>query len=207
MGKKLKRIKHELIEHSPFTLFATVIAILIVVVIKSALNKEIPEAFFEILHPAHLLVSSIVTAAIYYKYKKSIFKSMIIGILGSIIIGSLSDVFFPWLGGITLGLKMEFHLPVIKEPFLIISTAIIGSILGIATKITKIPHFIHVFISVFASLFYIVSFSNGLLPIQFLLSTIIVFIAVLIPCCISDIVFPIIFSKENNTKSKKTHHH
>lgn len=204
---KGQRIKHELIEHYPFTLFATIIAIIIVLIIKTVLNKSIPDTVFHILHPAHLFVSAIVTAGIYSKYKKNLFKAILIGVSGSIVIGSLSDIILPWFGGLALGLKMSFHLPLIEEPFLIIATAMIGSVFGIITKITKMPHFIHVFLSVFASLFYIISFSTGLLPLQFLLATIIVFIAVLVPCCISDIIFPIIFSDSKSKKSIISHHH
>lgn len=191
-----KKILHELKHHYPFTFAATTIAIIIIIFIKFSLNKEIPESFFHILHPAHLFVSAIVTSALYYKYKKRIFPALLIGLTGSIIIGSLSDIILPWLGGKSLGFNISFHLALIEEPFLILSTAILGSLFGILTKLTKIPHFIHVFLSVFASLFYLTSFTIGINLLQFILSLIIVFIAVLIPCCISDIIFPMLFVKK-----------
>ena len=195
--KKLKKIVHELKEHYPFTFLATLIAVLLVFLIKVYLKKDINESVFHILHPAHLFVSAIVTSALFFKYKRKPMLTLIIGLTGSIIIGSLSDIIFPWLGGLAFNLKPSFHLPLIETPFLIISTALIGSLIGIATKFTKIPHFIHVFLSVFASLFYLIAFSQVSNTIGYVVSTLIVFIAVLVPCCISDILFPMFFVKKD----------
>lgn len=193
-----KKILHELQEHIPFTFLATLMAIILIIFVKIVLSKEIPESLFHIMHPAHLFVSAIVTSALFYKYKKRIFYALLVGLTGSIIIGSLSDIILPWLGGKSFGFDISFHLALIKEPFLIISSAIIGSFIGILTRFTKTPHFLHVFLSIFASLFYLTSFTTGLNIIQFILSIMIVFIAVLIPCCISDIVFPMLFVRKKN---------
>lgn len=193
--KRFGNLKKEILEHIPFTLLASVFAVILVLLIRFSLNKEISESVFEVLHPMHVFVSAIVTSAIYYRYKKSVIPAIIIGVTGAIIVGSLSDILLPYLGGLILGLEPEFHLPIIKETFLILSTAIIGSFLGIVSKITKLPHVIHVFLSVFASLFYILSFSNVVEIIYLIYSLIIVFVAVFIPCCISDIIYPLFFVK------------
>jgi hypothetical protein len=201
------KILKELKEHAPFTFFATLIAVFLIVIIKFYFLKDIPESWFHIMHPGHVFVSALVSAAIFYKYKKNIFYSLIIGISISVIIGSTSDILIPWLGGIIFNLETSFHLPLIEETFLIISTALLGSILGIITKISKEPHFLHVFISVFASLFYLTSFSHNLSYIEFILMILIVFVAVLIPCCMSDIVFPVLLSKTKHSHHKNSHSH
>ena len=201
-NKISKEIFHELREHSPFTFLATLIAILLVAMIKFSLLKEIPGTLFHIMHPAHVFVSAIVSAALFYKYKKNIIQSLLVGVGASIIIGSISDVLIPWLGGGLFKFQTEFHLPLIEETFLIVSTALIGSTLGIILKISKEPHFLHVLLSVFASLFYLTSFSHSLSYIEFLIMVIIVFIAVLIPCCMSDIFFPIILAKSKHKHNK-----
>jgi hypothetical protein len=200
-----KKILQELKEHAPFTFFATLVAILLVVIIKFSLFKEVPEGLFHIMHPAHVFVSAMVSAALFYKYKKNVITSLLVGMGASIIIGTISDVLFPYLGAISFNLPTEFHLPIIEESFLIISTAIIGSILGIVLKLSKEPHFLHVFLSVFASLFYLTSFTQQLVYTQFLAMILIVFIAVLIPCCVSDIILPVLLSK-NKKKSKRNKH-
>ena len=196
MKFKLKDLIHELKHHAPFTAFASIIAILVVLLIQYYFEKSISENLFEIFHPAHIIVSSMVTAGIFYKYKPKIIFAVLIGISGAIIIGSLSDIIIPWLGGNLLNLKTIFHLPLIEEPLTILGFALIGSFIGIATKITKIPHFIHVFLSVFASLFYLLAFTPTFNFLSFIAAFFIVLIAVIIPCCVSDIVFPFIFLKE-----------
>lgn len=196
MKFKLKDFTHELKHHAPFTAFASIIAILVVLLIQYYFNKSVSENLFDIFHPAHIIASSMVTAGIFYKYKPKIISAVLIGISGAIIIGSLSDIIIPWLGGNLLNLKTIFYLPLIEKPLIILASAIIGSSIGIATKITKIPHFTHVFLSVFASLFYLLAFTPIFNFLTFIAAFFIVLIAVIIPCCVSDILFPFLFLKE-----------
>jgi len=193
MKFKIKEFTHELKHHLPFTALATAFAIIIAILFVSFFKQNISENIFNILHPLHVIVSAIVTSAIFYKYKKNIFQAIIIGVFGAIIIGSISDVIFPYLGGEILQLKMHFHFPLIKIPLIIILSALIGSIIGILTGLTKIPHLVHVSISVFASIFYILAFSSQLSLIYFIGIFIIIILAVIIPCCTSDILFPFFF--------------
>ncbi len=198
-----KKILKELKEHAPFTFLATIIAILLAVIIKFSLSKNIPQEFFHIMHPLHIFVSALVSAALFYKYKKNVLMGLLVGITVSLILGTISDILIPYLGATIFNFSTEFHLPLIEESFLIISTALIGSILGIIIKISKEPHFLHVFLSVFASLFYLTTFTESLEYMKFIIMIIIVFVSVLIPCCISDIVLPILISK--NKKNSKSH--
>ena len=185
----------EIKEHIPFTFLATLSAIILTAILFFVIKIQNLESTFEVIHPIHLFVSAIVTSGIYYKYKNNFFEALGIGIIGSILIGSFSDIILPYLGGNLLSLNTNFHLPLLEIPFIIVATAIIGSIVGIKTGITHLPHFLHVFLSVFASIFYLIAFSQTLTLTYLAISTIIIFIAVLIPCCISDIIFPLIFIK------------
>jgi len=197
---RTKEIIHELKHHLPFTAFATIIAIILVILLQYLFQKQISENLFEIFHPLHIVASSIVTAGIFYKYKSKLIPALLVGITGSIIIGSLSDIILPWLGGTALGFKTSFHLLLIEKPALILLSALIGSLVGISTKITKVPHFIHVFLSVFASLFYLLAFSSTFSLVYFIGAFLIVFISVILPCCISDILFPFFFLGEKIKK-------
>jgi predicted membrane protein len=198
--KTLNDLTHELKHHIPFTALATIIAISIVIFIKYFSQTQVSNDLFNILHPIHIIASAIVTTAIFYKYKKNYPQAILVGILGAIIMGSLSDIIFPWLGGNILGLSTEFHLPLIEETSVILVSALIGSLLGLATKFTRMPHFFHVFLSVFASLFYLLAFSNSFNTLYFIGAFFITFIAVIIPCCISDIIFPFLFLGEKIKK-------
>jgi len=190
-------IAHELKHHLPFTLVASLVASVLVAIIflvRGGLGN-FDMAAFEILHPAHVLVSAAATATIFHRYKKSFLESVLIGTVGAILIGTLSDVIFPWISGNLLMLDTHFHLPLAEEPFLIISIAIIGSLIGIFLGLSKVSHLLHVFLSVFASLFYLLAFSSGITIWIILIISLVVFVAVLVPCCISDIVFPLLFIK------------
>ena len=193
MRFKIKEFVHELRHHLPFTALATAIAIIIAILFVSFLKQNISEAIFEVIHPLHVVASAIVTSAIFYKYKKNIFQAMLVGVFGAIIIGSISDIIFPYLGGELLQLDMHFHLPLIEHPIIIILSALIGAAIGILTGLTKIPHIVHVGLSVFASIFYLIAFSTSMSLIYLIGIFVVVVVAVIIPCCTSDVLFPFFF--------------
>ena len=192
-------ILKELKLHLPFTLVSS-LAAGILVAIFYLINKTyflgVVSGLFGFMHPAHVLVSAMATSAIYWKYKKSITKTILMGVVGAILIGSLSDIIFPWAAGNLFSLNTFFHLPILESPLLIISVALVGSVLGVYS-LFNISHSIHVFLSIFASLFYLLAFSieGGILTI--LTISLLTFFAVYIPCCISDIVFPLLFIKKS----------
>ncbi|MFC2014503.1 hypothetical protein ACFLUP_00750 [Chloroflexota bacterium] len=210
----IKSIIDELKHHIPFTLVGAVSGIIIMlIVVLVNVPSQVSLTVFHVLHPLHVVLSALATTAMYRKYgKKNIWAAFLIGYSGSIGIASLSDAIIPYLGGALLGIEIEFHLPFIeteKMPFLgiemwkmIHSAALVGIIIGYLKPTTKIPHSGHVFLSTWASLFYFTAFGIAhwlpLLPLVFLF----LFLAVWIPCCVSDIVFPLFF-----TGKRLQHHH
>ena len=202
----LKRIANELKRHAPFTAFGAVTGIIImVVVVFGHISRELSQVIFYTLHPVHVVLSALVTTAIYMRYRKSkIWMAILIGYTGSIGIATLSDAIIPYLGGILLHIPMEFHAPFIetqKMPFIGIekwkivnSAALAGIAIGYWRPTTRVPHFGHVLLSTWASLFNFTAFGIAnwipLLPFIFLF----LFLAVWIPCCTSDIVYPLMFT-------------
>ena len=200
-----KRIVHELAEHAPFTAAGAATGIIImVVIIFGNVPSQISNAAFYTLHPIHVLLSALVTTAMYRKYgSRKIWAAVLIGYAGSIGIATISDAIIPYLGGALLNIEMEFHIPFIetgKMPFLgiekwmlINSAAVIGIATGYLKPTTKIPHLGHVLLSTWASLFYLTAFGTAnwipLLPLVFIF----LFLAVWLPCCLSDIAFPLLF--------------
>jgi hypothetical protein len=204
----LKRIAQELRSHALFTALGALTGIIIMVIIVFGnIPTQISQTAFYTLHPIHVVLSAMVTTAMYVKYKKSkIWAVILIGWTGSIGIATMSDVLVPYLGGTLLHVEMSFHVPFIetsKMPVIGIQTwivvngaALLGIAIGYWKQTTKIPHFGHVLLSTWASLFYFTAFGTAnwlpLLPFVFL----ILFLAVWIPCCLSDIVYPLLFIKE-----------
>ena len=200
INKMNSNLLHELKEHIPFTALATVVSVLVSFFIMKAnlITSLIP--IFYIFHPIHLFFSAIVSTALFYKYKKNIFLSIMVGMFISMIIGSISDVFFPYLGSLLFKIPISFHLPALESPALIIGATFLGALIGIFFKKTKFPHFFHVFISVFASLFYIFAYSTAFSLLNLFFIVIITTISVVVPCCLGDIILPLLFKDKLEKK-------
>ncbi len=202
----LRRIVSELRHHITFTIVGAVSGVIIMLVIVLAnVPSSVSQTIFYTLHPLHVVFSALATTAMYRKYTNGKFwAALLIGYTGSIGIASLSDAVIPYLGGSLLGLEIEFHLPFIeagKIPFLgvtewivVNSAALAGIVIGYLRPATRLPHSGHVFLSTWASLFYFTAFGVAnwlpLLPFVFLF----LLLAVWLPCCVSDIVFPLLFT-------------
>jgi len=190
-----KRIAKELKEHIPFTALGALTGIVItVIIVLGNVPSHISNTIFYTLHPLHVLLSALVTTAMYMRYKKGKFwVAILIGWTGSIGIATISDAMIPYLGGSLLHAQMEFHVPFIEEWWINL-VALAGIAIGYWKQTTKIPHFGHVLLSTWASLFYFTAFGIAdnwipLLPFIFLF----LFLSVWIPCCLSDIVYPLLF--------------
>ncbi len=206
--KTLKRIAHELAEHAPFTALGAVAGIIVMVIIYfTHAPRETSEALFYTLHPLHIIFSALVTTSMYRLHKRGRFWAIIlIGYTGSVGIATLSDIIIPYLGGSTLNIPMEFELPFMETsnmPFIEIpkwiivnAAAFIGIAIACWKPTTRFPHMGHVLLSTWASLFSFTAFGIAdwmpLLPFIFLF----LFLAVWLPCCVSDIVYPLLWVRE-----------
>jgi len=192
-----KRIAHELKEHAPFTALGAVSGIIImVIVVLGNVPSHISQTAFYVSHPLHVLLSALVTTAMYTRYRKAKFwAAVLIGWTGSIGVATMSDAIIPYLGGNLLHAQMGFHVPFIEE-WWINFVALAGVAIGYRRQTTKIPHLAHVLVSTWASLFYFTAFGIAdwihLLPYVFLF----LFLSVWIPCCTSDIVYPLLFVRK-----------
>ncbi len=190
----LRLIISELKEHAPFTAFGAITGVIIMVIIVLAnVSSGVSQAIFFTLHPLHVVFSALATTAMYRKYgSRRVWAVLLVGYFGSIGIATLSDAVLPYLGGTLLNLEIEFEIPFINEWWLINPAALTGIAIGYLRPATKFPHYGHVLLSTWASLFYFTAFSAAqwipLLPFIFLF----LFLAVWLPCCISDIVFPLL---------------
>jgi len=199
----LRRIANELGEHVPFTIFGAItgVIVMVIIVLVNILPQvsQVSYSVFYILHPAHVVLSALVTTAMYRKYSNGkIWTALFVGYLGSIGIATLSDSVIPYLGETLLNLpNAGIHIGFIEEWWIVNPAALIGIAIGYWRPITKVPHSGHVLISTWASLFHIIMALGEtvdwitLIPIFFFL-----FLGVWIPCCTSDIVFPLLFVRK-----------
>ncbi len=197
-NQMFKRIAAELVRHVPFTASGTATGIIImVIIVLFSVPHQISYSIFYTLHPIHVMLSALATTAMYRKYSHGkLWVVILIGYTGSIGIATISDAIIPYLGGTLLGIKIEFHVPFIEKWWLVNPLALIGIALGYWRPTTKFPHYGHVLLSTWASLFYFTAFGIAhwipLLPFIFLF----LFFAVWAPCCLSDIIYPLLFTKK-----------
>ena len=228
IGERVKHIGAELKGHAPFTILGALTGILLMMVFKDV-SKENAHVFFGIFHPAHVLLSAMVTASLFSMHKKvkSFILILVIGYVGSIGVATLSDCIIPYIGETILGVSVpkhadlhaehedehvhtedcehdhggehpKIHLGFIENWYLVNPAAIIGVLIAYFLPRTKYPHAVHVLISTWASSAHILM--NTQTEITIVLATgflIVLFLAVWLPCCISDIVFPLLFVKSD----------
>jgi hypothetical protein len=189
----------ELKHHAPFTIFGAITGI-VIMLLSLKLPYRVSYNVFYVLHPFHVFLSALVTAAMYklHKDRFSLFALLIIGYLGSIGIATLSDSIIPYIGESILNMPNRgIHLGFIEKWWLVNPLAIIGIIVAYYKPKTKFPHGLHVLLSTWASLFHIIMAGAGFLGwFSFIGIFIFLFLAVWLPCCISDIVFPLLFVKK-----------
>jgi hypothetical protein len=205
----LRNLIDELRAHVPFTALGAAIGIIAMVIIllsdSLAGFTRISEPLFEVLHPTHVVLSAIVTTALYKRYSNGkILAIILVGYIGSIGIATLSDSLIPYLGETLLGLpNREVHVGFIEEWYIVNPAALLGIAIGYFRPATKVSHFGHVFISTWASLAHNVMAMDATISFLTLLGIFVfLFVAVWVPCCASDIVFPLLF-----TKNRLSPHH
>ena len=203
-----KKIIHELTEHSPFTLFGAMTGIILMMVFRKVPHNTAYVLFY-MLHPVHVFLSALATTAIYCRYKpkartepfKKFWKVLIIGFLGSVGIGTLSDCLIPLWGEILLEMPhAEAHIGFIEKWWLINPLALAGILIAYFKPFTKLPHAGHVFISTWASLFHMLMAAGHQHMVSYFGVFIFLFLAVWIPCCLSDIIFPLLFVKDKGER-------
>jgi len=207
MRAGLRHLRQELFSHLPFSVFSTVGGMMLVAILTflgapfyANVTGGLPAAFedlFHIFHPAHLLFSATATTAMFWKYERRFWKACLVGFLGAIVICGISDILMPYLSGLLLGAPMHIHICVIQHPQLVLPFTVVGIGTGFLAadhivRATFFSHAAHVLVSSVASLLYLVSFGLGDWFHQAGLVFIFVVLAVTIPCCLSDIVFPLL---------------
>ena len=226
---KIKEIFAELKAHSPFTAAGAFLGILFMLLFKD-IDKDNAVRLFAVFHPLHVVLSAMVTAALFKLHRKasSFLFILVIGYVGSIGVATLSDCILPYFGQSILGAaipthaalhvgseteeehgdeadhvhgsecnhghELHLHLGFIEEWYLVNPAALLGIALAYFRPSTKMPHAAHILISTWASAsFMLMSSPEHLSPLLLTGMFIALFIAVWLPCCVSDIIFPMMF--------------
>jgi len=99
------------------------------------------------------------------------------------------------------GGKPHIHLGFIEDWYVVNPAAILGVLIAWFWPRTKFPHAGHILISTWASSFHVLMNTHReLTPMLFFAIFVVLFIAVWLPCCMSDIVFPMFFVKSPHVR-------
>ncbi|MBN2162495.1 MAG: hypothetical protein JXR25_16270 [Pontiellaceae bacterium] len=204
-------IVDELKHHGPFTLLGALIGVVGVLLLQrlmpNALQTQRVEALFEFSHPLHVFLSALVTAAVYKNYrgrphhsKTGMIAVVLVGYFGSIGIATLSDCIVPYWGELLMGWDhAHAHIGIIEMPVIINLAALLGIGGAFFSSQTHFSHGGHVLLSTAASLFHMLRVHPDSFSIsESLMVTAFLFLAVWGPCCLSDIVFPLIFTRKES---------
>ncbi len=245
---KLLHIVAELRGHAPFTVFGALLGIVFMAVFRG-LARPSPEVLFGIFHPAHVMLSAMVTSSLFaiHRKGKNFLLVLVVGYVGSIGIATLSDSVVPYIGASLFGLHVpthadlhgaedthtgesddehaghaheaetanehaghahetghpdetehHLHLGFLEDWYVVHPAAILGVLIAWSLPRTKFPHAAHVLISTWASSAHmLMNLSGAITAASAGAMFLILFIAVWLPCCISDIIFPLLFVKSD----------
>ena len=195
----LRNIGHEMRAHIPFTMAGTLTGILLMVLMVWAeVSHHHAEQLFWIAHPAHVFLSAVATTGLYRAHGRGgILATIVIGYVGCIGITTLSDSLIPYACENFLGLHSHVHAGFIEMRWLVNPLAFAGIAVGCWWPRSHYPHAGHVLLSTWASLFHtMMALGDTLNAVTLITVFAFLFLAVWIPCCTSDIVFPLLFARK-----------
>jgi len=209
MRHKFTNILTELKIHAPFTLFGASTGIVLMLLFKD-IQQQVSQNLFYVFHPTHVVLSAMVTASMFELHSKrpKFIIILLVGFFGSLGIATLSDSLIPYAGELLLGMHIHphthehtsfaerAHIGFIEGAHIVIPAAIIGVLIAYFRPKTKFPHAGHVLLSTWASSFHMIMAMGGQISLWKIIGGFaFLFLAVWLPCCISDIVFPLLFAE------------
>ena len=220
MRGRFGAILAELRSHAPFTLFGAVTGILAMLLFVRAPGAT-SLRLFQVFHPTHVVLSAIVTASLFrlHEKKTGFLIVLLVGYVGAIGTATLSDCVLPFFGESMLGVAVpteaaehgqqagpahadepdaaggpQIHLGFIEEWYVVNPSALLGILIAWFWPRTKFPHAGHILISTWASAAHIMmNMQGGLTILTAIGAFCVLFVAVWVPCCSSDIVVPLLF--------------
>jgi len=217
----------ELKGHAPFTSFGALLGVVFMLLFRNAGPAASHTLFAVFHPSHVFLSAMVTASMFkLHTMKKHLILVLIIGYFGSVGIATLSDIVIPYFSINILGLdvpthgeshhksaedqidssdhheqniyKPAIHLGFIEEWYIVNPAAFAGVLIAFFLPRTKFPHAAHVLISTWASSSYLLMNINTEMSIAAAIGIFAtLFIAVWLPCCVSDIIFPLLFVKSD----------
>lgn len=201
----------ELVCHLPYAIFSVTFCLAVLSfwnfsslsVLRPALMLQGTHALFHIFHFMHIIFAATGAIITYVRVSGNVLRGVLIGGLTAPLFCTLSDVALPYVGGRLLGIPMTFHLCWYSEIGNILPFLFVGLLNGYVMskhepsrqKNSLFSHLVHTLVSSFASLCYLISHGFTAWYDHSGIVLIILLIAVVLPCTISDLVIPMACAK------------
>lgn len=203
-------MSHELASHFPYAVFSVALSMIAAGILgyfSFGASPEVVEhgstVLFHSCHFLHIVFAATGSVLTFFRFSKNFYKGIIVGGASAVFFCVLSDVIIPYIIGAIMGIEMEFHICFISELSNVLPFLVVGVFNGWLLSQHKSAehsfysiwsHFAHIFVSSLASMLYTIS--HGMhdwyqyMGILFMLLV----IAVVIPCTLSDVVVPAYFA-------------
>lgn len=208
----------ELMCHLPYAVLALAVGLIALSIITACaaphtVEAGIDESFYRLFHTfhfMHIVFAAAGTTLAFLRYSNKWFRAVLVGSIVPAIFCVLSDVVFPYIGGRLLGVPMRLHICFFHSWSTITVFLSTGVLMGFVLRlhVARAPqgslftywlHFGHIMLSALAALFYLVSHGfygwDHCMGLVFLM----LLIAVVVPCTLSDIVVPIFVAKNGQS--------
>jgi hypothetical protein len=197
-------ITEEFLCHMPYTGVSLAFGFLLLSLLQFVAGDNVPpekyHILFHVFHYLHVVFAVMGTTLAYFRHARNVFVGIILSLCVPITFCVLSDSILPSLAGTLLGIPMHIHICFMHmhDAINLIILMFMGLIMGYAlTRVRQSlsifsfgSHFIHIFLSSLASLFYTLGhgFTDWYDNVGILFG--VLFVCVVVPCTLSDVVVP-----------------
>lgn len=203
-------VNHELICHFPYAVLSVALSMIAAGILgyfsfgaSPAVVEQGSMVLFHSCHFLHIVFAATGAVLTFFRYSQNVIKGIIVGAVSAIVFCVLSDVILPYVVGYIMGIDMELHICFLSElsnvlPFLVVGV-FNGWLLsrhkaGSQSFFSIWSHFAHIFVSSLASMLYTISHGMSNWHEYMGILFILLIIAVVIPCTLSDVVVPAYFA-------------
>jgi len=213
-------VTEEIICHLPYAIFSVAFGLAILSffayssIVVSTDTCELSRGchlLFHSFHFMHVAFAATGTMITFLRFSKNVVKALISGAISTIVFCTLSDSVLPYIGGKLLGVNMYLHVCFFTELSNVLPFLFVGLLNGYVMSrhhasrqgfYSIFSHFVHILISSFAAIFYLVS--HGFTTWYLSIGPVFLFlvVAVVVPCTLSDVVVPMTFARAGKTHEK-----
>lgn len=205
----------ELVCHIPYAGFSLALGFTILSLLNfvagPAASHEGYHVLFHSFHYLHIILAVVGTTVTFFRYSRAVITGVVIALIVPTIFCVLSDVILPTLAGKLLGVHMHMHICFMNlhDSLNMLAFAFIGLLCGLALLKHKeslktfsiCSHFLHILVSSMASLFYMVGHGFETWYHSMGILFLFLFVAVVVPCTLSDVVVPLYFARNSKRKN------